>query len=138
MNVIGTVCGMSPSPTASSLTNSVTCPPLPGLFSVDSNSIFTLTSPAGSFDAAACLYVSTPSIEYVWRRMPSPSTHRPKPPMKSANATITPSAPDSGTTRSAAIEYERPKIRGIMPHITFCTSPANVNVVCVGSGGRIP
>ena len=46
---------MSPSPTFSSLMKSVTWPPVPGLVSVASNSIFTFTSPVGSFVVAACL-----------------------------------------------------------------------------------
>lgn len=70
--------------------------------------------------------------------MPSPSTHSPKPPMKSAIATITPSAPESGTCRSASIAYERPRIRGTIPHCTLSTSPANANRVWVGIGGRMP
>ena len=36
------------------------------------------------------------------------------------------------------MEYERPKIRGIMPHWMLSTSPAKVKRVCVGSGGRMP
>ena len=46
---------------------------------------------------------------------PSASTQRPNPPMKSALATMTPSAPPSGTCRSASIAYERPAILGNHP-----------------------
>ena len=46
--------------------------------------------------------------------------------MKSALATMTPSAPPSGTWSSASIAYERPAIRGTSPFWTFWTSPANV------------
>ena len=58
--------------------------------------------------------------------MPSSSTQSPNPPMKSAFATMTPSAPPSGTTSSASIAYERPAMRGTRPFWTFWTSPANV------------
>ena len=39
--------------------------------------------------------------------------------MKSALATMTPSAPPSGTCRSASIAYERPAILGIIPRWMF-------------------
>ena len=63
-------------------------PPLPGLVSSASNSIFTLTSPAGSGLVDVCLYVSTPRNEYVWLSRPFSSTQSAKPPMKSALATM--------------------------------------------------
>ena len=74
----------------------------------------------------------------MWQRLPFSSTQSPKPPMKSAMATMTPSAPPSGTARSASIAYERPKMRGIMPHWMLSTPPMNVNRDWVGSGGRMP
>ena len=51
------------------------------------------------------------------------STHSAKPPISSASAMITPSAPPSGIVNSASIAYERPYTRGIMPEAMFCTSP---------------
>ena len=48
----------------------------------------------------------------MWLSLPSPSTQSPYPPMKSALARMTPSAPPSGISSSASIAYERPATRG--------------------------
>ena len=75
----------------------------------------------------------------MWFSRPFSSTHSAKPPMKSALATMHALGAAVGhVRRSASMAYERPWMRGIMPRWTFCTSPANVNRVCVGSGGRMP
>ena len=59
--------------------------------------------------------------------------------MKSALATMTPSAPPSGTASSASIAYERPWMRGIMPRWMFCDVAGEREPgLTVGSGGRMP
>ncbi len=67
---MGTVWSSRPSPICLSSAHSVTLPPVPGLGSSASKSIFSVTSPVGIGSLETCLYVSTPRNEYVWCSRP--------------------------------------------------------------------
>jgi hypothetical protein len=85
----------------------------------------TQTSPVGSGSVATCRYVSTPSSESVCVG-PALAVHpQPEPAHEVGVGHDDPSAPPTGTSRSASLAQERRVTLGTMPRCTFWRSWAN-------------
>jgi hypothetical protein len=96
---------MRPEATGSPFTSRVTSPPVAGLGASAANTISTLTSPVGRGVSASCVYSKHAQHRVVVRQLPVLDVEAEASEVVE-RGTITPSAPPSGTTRSALIVYE--------------------------------